>query len=74
MSRTVLVFLWYFRIGNCMCRMGYNCCVRTRRINNEVQTWWEYKFKEIEDCVPFITLLMQSWLEPNKKFVEVGKT
>jgi hypothetical protein len=38
-----------------------------------MQTWWEYKFKEIEDWVTFITLLMQSWLEPNKKFVEVGK-
>jgi len=39
MSRTVLVFLWYFRIGSFMCRMVYNSCVRDQRINKEVQTW-----------------------------------
>jgi len=28
MSRTVLVFVWYFRIGSFICRMVYNSCVR----------------------------------------------
>jgi len=28
----------------------------------------------MKDWVTFITLLVHSWLEPNKKFVKVGKT